>query len=616
MLVLLEWGLLLSGVLLLTVTEEFNPLIPFGGLLLLAAFTLRGLRTGHFIVRTGLEVPWGIFLCSALIATTIAYNPGTALLQFYRILAACVMYYAVVCCREEQLGWLACGFVLAAAGLAVYWPIQHDFAAVPGKLPLITQAGAWINALIPAIPGPQIHNNVAAGTLALAIPFGIACMWTSLQQGHRARLLLSAGSTLIICLGLFLTSSRGAWMAVAGTALLAGLAWLQQRIAMNPRTRLASWLAVLLLAVASAGFILVNATPELLLGGVPGKDGAVEIRSYLWSQGISMVRDYSFTGSGLMTYWMVNAVYAMLVDVPYIAHSHNIFLQVWIEQGIVGVLAVLLAAGVVLGWSWKALARGHASAWGWAGLAALTITVLHGLVDVVFYVERTLPLLGLPLGYAYFLKQAGEDPAASQGIKPAARGRLALAGVCAAVLIAGAGLIHRQLISQWYSNYGAILQTRYELASFDPADPVEKGLDLVRRTDSLAAAEAAFQKALDWQSTNPTALQRLTHLYLSRGQYAEALATIRTAWESGRRDEITRFLLADALVAHGEVDEAASLLVGSDWAVYRLMNQAWYRYWLGRDFRRAADAWRTILILEPENEPARRSLEEAQERLK
>jgi hypothetical protein len=95
--------MIVGGLLILTVTEEFNPIIPFSALLLVSAFTLRGIRTGLFITRTGLEISWGIFLFSALVSTAVAYNTSTALLQFYRILATCVIYYSVVSCTDRQL---------------------------------------------------------------------------------------------------------------------------------------------------------------------------------------------------------------------------------------------------------------------------------------------------------------------------------------------------------------------------------------------------------------------------------------------------------------------------------------------------------------------------------
>ncbi len=42
---------------------------------------------------------------------------------------------------------------------------------------------------------------------------------------------------------------------------------------------------------------------------------------------------------------------------------------------------------------------------GWAGMAALVAMGVHGLVDVVFMVKRSLPLVGLVLGFAALLNR-------------------------------------------------------------------------------------------------------------------------------------------------------------------------------------------------------------------
>jgi hypothetical protein len=375
------------------------------------------------------------------------------------------------------------------------------------------------------------------------------------------------------------------------------------------------WLLVCLLGATILGAILMSSTSDLLLGQIPGADGAIQSRSQLWRQGSSIVRDYPFTGSGLMSYWMVNSVYGILTNDPFIAHAHNSLLQVWIEQGLLGVAALILAVAVILGWTWKALARGFAPVWGWAGLAALTIACLHGLVDVVFYVERTLPLVGLTLGFAYFLNQVPTSLGQVSENRKTANQRRFL-GILVLITCVSAIIANRQLLSLWYSNLGSVIQTRMELASFDPSNAEQHGLDQIRRSGDLSAAETAFEKALAWNRSNRTAIQRLAHIQLSRGQYSEALSTIRQAWDGGYRDEITRLLYGDALVADGQLEEAAGILRGLTWAESRLLYQAWYRYWLNEDYARAADAWRTVLILDPEEADATTWLRIAEEKLK
>ncbi len=183
--IILEWALLLAGLAALTITEGYTWYVSLGVALLLGAFILRVVRTRQFIPATGLEIPWALGLFSAAFAAWMAYNPSIAWLQFSRLLAACVLYYAVVSMRPAGMPWLSGGFLLAAAILAVYWPTQTDYTAAPVKLQALNQAGAWLQSVLPAIPGPSIHPNVAAGTLLAAVPVGLGLSWESWRRSRR-----------------------------------------------------------------------------------------------------------------------------------------------------------------------------------------------------------------------------------------------------------------------------------------------------------------------------------------------------------------------------------------------------------------------------------------------
>ena len=73
-------------------------------------------------------------------------------------------------------------------------------------------------------------------------------------------------------------------------------------------------------------------------------------------------------------------------------------------------------------------------------------------------------------------------------------------------------------------------------------------------------------------------------------------------------------LLGDALAAQGSVEEAAAVVHGLDWAEMRLNGQAWYRYWINQDWQRAAYAWQTVLLLDPQDAYARAWARQAEER--
>ena len=69
-------------------------------------------------------------------------------------------------------------------------------------------------------------------------------------------------------------------------------------------------------------------------------------------------------------------------------------------------------------------------------------------------------------------------------------------------------------------------------------------------------------------------------------------------------------------MAAGEVEAGIKVVRGLEWAEGRLDGQAWYRYWLGEDYRRAAHAWQAVATLDPENDRVEYWRAEAEARVK
>ena len=594
---MLEWAVLGLAVVAFTITEEYRWYITAGMLLLPVAFVLRWARTGKFLHRSGLEIPLLLFLASAGLATWIAVDRLTALLQLARMLAAAVMFYAVIHSEKTLRPWLAAGMLLVGLALAVYWPLQHDFTADLEKFPRIAQVGLLLRQVLPAIPGPSVHAYVAASTFAPALPFAIAlAAWAGKR---RPWLVLLAILTLIpLGVGLLLTSSRGAWLGVAATGLLAGMVLAQQKWLRSQLARRLYWSALLLVGLLGLAFLIFTGALEPLLGQVPDPSGSLQSRLSLFEQVWRLIGDAPFSGYGLMSFRPVYSTYGLLIHVPFHYHAHNTYLEVGFEQGLIGLFALAWGMLTLLGWAWRSLETGKSSPWGWAGLAALGVLAVHSIFDVVYYVTRPLPLIGLYAGMAWMLREAVSQGAPALRPVNAKLRRMALA----AAGLAGLALLlvfFRPLAARWTANLGVIEQTRLELGAYDAAHFDNPTLDEVRQQLDLSQASAHFQQALAWNPTDRTALQRLAQIALSTGDYPQALSWMQTAWDAGQRDEITRLLLGDGLAAAGQPQAAAEMVRGLPWATGRLNTQAWYRYVRQEDFARAAFAWQAVLALDP-----------------
>jgi hypothetical protein len=362
------------------------------------------------------------------------------------------------------------------------------------------------------------------------------------------------------------------------------------------------------------GLILFALVAVLVLAGqLPGRE-ALTNRLTLLRRSLLLARDYVFTGAGLGMFQMQYSMYTLLIHVGYITHSHNLMVDVLAEQGILGVAAFLLLAVACILYSLRRLrvAKGIEARVVEAGLCSLGVVLIHGLVDDAFYSSRGLLWLFVSAG----LVVAGLDMNREQRVASRAwRWRGWVLGATLALLIVSGIVWRRPILGAWYANLGAVAQARVELAAYDQNHFGDPTIDGVRRQENLDGAMALLERAVQIDPANPTARQRLAAIELSRGEYAAALAHVQAAWEAGHRDEVTRLLLGDALVASGRAEEAAEVVRGLEWAEGRLMFQGGYRYWPGQDYRRTADVCRAVLLLNPANEWAVRQLAEAEARI-
>jgi len=369
--------------------------------------------------------------------------------------------------------------------------------------------------------------------------------------------------------------------------------------------------------------VAVSSTGKLrsLLEQIPDSTGSLKSRMELWDQGLELVRDYGFTGAGLLGNSMVHSAYSLHIHVPFAKLLHNAFLQGWVEDGFLGAAGLAWGVLVCCGWAWQALTGPEVSYLGVAGLASLAVMAIHsffadsfittgrfqvdGKIETHWLNHRTLIGPGVALGLAAGFVRRAVPPAAWSPPRSHSKPFLVLVALAAT----GATLFHRRLLGGWHANLGALEQTRVELGAYDAEQFDRLTLDQVRQREDLRRAQQQFHQALTWDSANATARQRLAQIALGRGEYAEALAHLQVLWNSGRRDRRTRLLLGDALVAEGRVQEAATVIRGLPWAQSRLLYQVETRYWRQKDFQRAAHACETILLLDPGNRTARSLLE-------
>ena len=571
----------------LSLVSPSNLILYTGVALLALGLVGRSLRKGHVIPSTILDLPMLLFLVGAFIGWWVAYNPELGTLKLHLLISAVAIYYLLADAKPEEVHGFVAGFLLLAAGIAVVFCTQHDFAAEPSKYALINQIGLELNDLVPQLDIPFAHSNpnVIGTVLALALPFNLGWLWSLLtprRQGtktltadakhpasHPLLVLILLLTGLLIAFGLLMTTSRGAWLALGGVVgiFLAGQLgrWLGKKF--TGRSAGGHWgaLVALMIAIVSGLLLyLILLTRTDWLGSIPGGGSAVS-RADFYGRTLSLGRDYFFSGAGLGAFQMVYSTYSLLIHVGFSPHAHNLFLQIWLEQGLLGILAL---GGMVLCVAWM-LPRFKFSSQQppWVVTAAVlsfAVLMLHGLLDSTLYGTRPTALLFVPLGLIvneYRRLQQSSFQEESSGEQKKKVKRYVSLAILVLIMTAGA-ILHRPLISAAYANLGSVRQTQAELSVYTwPEWPIQ---DEVRRQVDMEPTIDAYRKALDYDPKNLTANRRLGMISLSLGKYEEALPLLETAFASDPGGVTTRQMLGEALIVNGRVDEGADIWANID----------------------------------------------------
>jgi O-antigen ligase len=394
--------------------------------LALVPWILRLLFSGRLTRRTPFDWPLALFLVTAVVAVWAAYDRTAAWQKFWLIVGAILLFYALANARAlwprqgpAAADWRLWGIAALAALLSLYFMATHDWSR-PASVTAVEPLGRWLQQRLPDLPGHRFNPNIAGGILAAVVPYVVALGLSAGRLARRPRwgqlvalLLLS-----LILLGLLLTASRGAWLALAAAAALFSLwqlsGWLSSRGSRLPPQTVT--FALSLLFCLALSLLLWRFWPDgrvwLLETGRSFLQSDLN-RLALWRGGLVLASDYPFTGGGLDSFMMLYSTYSLMLHVGHSFHAHNLYLDVALEQGV--------AALLLLGWLWLLLTAAvvrwlnrparsaeqdgteprlvYPAALGAAALSLL-IMLLHGLVDDPFYGSRALVFLFVPLAFA------------------------------------------------------------------------------------------------------------------------------------------------------------------------------------------------------------------------
>ncbi len=391
--------------------------------LTLGAWLLRGLRQRNFTLsRSSILIPLVLYVGWAATSTLWAADLSLALPEVIKwIEIIVIMLFTIDLIQRRGISWILIGVMLTVTVQAVIGIYE---ARVRGVGPLGFQLSAGVYRAYGTFEQP----NPFAGFIGLVLPIAVALTFYyvmrtaysklrnaryALRMTHYTLLAAYAIITLLLATALYLSFSRGAWLAaVAAIGIM---------IVFAPRRM---WIGLglvvitigLLISLSSSGLLpdainqrFADASELFQFRDVRGLsindvNYALIERQAHWQAALNMLTDQPWTGVGFGNYAAAYDQYRLL-NWPYaLGHAHNIYLNVAAETGLIGLAAYLIVWLSIFTVTFRTIRRASGIDRALAiGLMGTWVYLsVHMLVDNL-YVNNTHLLIGALFGLLAFL---------------------------------------------------------------------------------------------------------------------------------------------------------------------------------------------------------------------
>ena len=215
--------------------------------------------------------------------------------------------------------------------------ISSTIVSLYGIIAYFTGAGyysqAWLDdEMFGTISGRAVSTlenpNMLGEYLILLLPIAIVMIIGKGEGLRRIPALFCAG---IMGVCLILTWSRGAWLALIVALICLFFMWHHRSI----------WLIV-------AGVISIPILPSILPSSIISRfasignmsDSSTSYRVYIWRAAVNMLKDNAVAGIGVgESAWRRLYPLYSYMGIEVAPHSHNLFIQIWLELGVFGIVA-------------------------------------------------------------------------------------------------------------------------------------------------------------------------------------------------------------------------------------------------------------------------------------
>ncbi len=332
-----------------------------------------------------------VFALTMVLGTLTSFTFMKSLQILFLHLAFMLFYFVAFQTLDTAKKWRgALTAFLLMSGLVALYGIFQNFAGV-------SSTASWVdkemfNQIKVRVYATFDNPNVLGEYLVLMIPLALAVIWKSRTDGQK-----TLYTALLAALGLCMifTWSRGAWL---GMVLAAALFLL----IMDKRWALLAAIGVLLLPMLLGSG---SAIADRMLSIGNTADTSTAYRVSIWRASVNMIRDFWLggIGPGSDAFSMIYPKYA-LAGANYALHSHNLFLQLWVETGIAGIVSFLALVLAFMRQSLSLACYRSRSRLTGAVVIALAAGLLgflfQGLTDNVWYNYKMVLMFWIVLAFA------------------------------------------------------------------------------------------------------------------------------------------------------------------------------------------------------------------------
>lgn len=210
-------------------------------------------------------------------------------------------------------------------------------------------------------------------------------------------------SIAVIVLGslaVYYTHSRGAILAIIFTLAVLGIFPLGKSV-LDKKAGSKFKYRYLIIFIVLAALILLFTVPgvsDRFISVFKGEDNSTNVRLVLWQGTWRLIQNNWFFGAGLAGFPKLYDVYREARHTELLLYPHNIILNFWVEIGIIGLVSFAWLTILFFRKAWQGLKNKTKPLFIFTPVAAMSILLIHGLVDVPYFKNDLAVLFWIIMG--------------------------------------------------------------------------------------------------------------------------------------------------------------------------------------------------------------------------